>query len=157
MLHEYGSVLRQAAEARIEIDSARLVVLNAASKIDKGDAKLALQEIAEAKVLVPRVLTRILDDVIQVYGAEGISQDTPLAYMWACARTMRMVDGPDEVHLLQLGKRESRRAGTIRNLLGRQNVLERELFSHYKLSKTDNLFMGWTQETKPRAKSDEKL
>ncbi|KAF1984627.1 acyl-CoA dehydrogenase NM domain-like protein [Aulographum hederae CBS 113979] len=140
LLHEHGLVLRQAAQARIGIDSARLV----------EDAKSALKEIAEAKVLVPDMLQRVIDDVIQIYGAEGISQDTPLAYMWACARTMRMVDGPDEVHLLQLGRTESKRIGFVQDRLERQKQLQGECFRKYGVENVDPLYMGWTSQTKPK-------
>ncbi|KAK1763983.1 hypothetical protein QBC33DRAFT_613416 [Phialemonium atrogriseum] len=150
MLHEHGLVVSKVAQARIDIDSARLVVLDAAVKMDNGNAKLAMKEIASAKVLVPQMLSRILDDAIQVYGGAGVSQDTPLAYMWASARTMRLVDGPDEVHLLQLGKHELRRAASIRDRLGRQKTAEEDLLRQYNMKKLDPLHMGWSSETKPR-------
>ncbi|KAM0330105.1 hypothetical protein ACHAQA_004277 [Verticillium albo-atrum] len=133
-----------------EIDASRLVVLNAAIKIDEGNAKVALKEIAEAKILVPEMLSRVLDGAIQVYGGAGVSQDTPLAQMWANARTMRLVDGPDEVHMLQLGRRESRRADATRTLLAQQKALEAEVFKKYNMIKLDSLHMGWTSETKPK-------
>jgi acyl-CoA dehydrogenase len=150
LLHEHGLVLGQVARARIDIDAARLLVLNAAIRIDNGNAKLALTEIAEAKVLVPAMLGRILDDAIQIYGGAGVSQDTPLAYMWASARTMRLVDGPDEVHLLQLGRKESRRAVDVRAKLEKQSSIEAKLFGQYDLKKSDPLYMGWTAATKPK-------
>ncbi|KAH6880344.1 acyl-CoA dehydrogenase/oxidase C-terminal, partial [Thelonectria olida] len=150
MLHEHGLVISQVAQARIEIDPCRLVVLNAAIKIDNEGAKLGMKEIAEAKIAVPQMLGRVLDNAIQVYGGAGVSQDTPLAYMWASARTMRLVDGPDEVHILQLGKREGRRAGIIRDRLRAQKVLEETMFEQYRLNKVDALDMGWTSETKPK-------
>lgn len=143
MLHTQGSVLTQVARSRAEIDSGRLVVLNAAIKMDNGNAKVAMKEIAAAKILVPQMLQRVLDDAIQIYGGAGVSQETPLAYMWANARTMRIVDGPDEVHLLQLGKREAKRATAIREQLERQKVVEAALFQEYSLKKVDPLDMGW--------------
>jgi acyl-CoA dehydrogenase len=150
MLHEHGSVLSQIAEARINIDAARLIVLNAALKIDNGNAKQAIVEIAEAKVFVPRMLNRILDDAIQVYGGAGVSQDTPLAKMWASARTMRIVDGPDEVHILQLGQKESRRATDVRTMLDDQMLKEEALFKKYKAERLDPLHLGWTASSKPK-------
>jgi acyl-CoA dehydrogenase len=78
------------AECRMQIDAARLVVLNAAVAIDNADAAAARKEIAEAKVLVPRALLKVLDYAIQAYGAQGVCQDTPLAMMWAHGRTMRV-------------------------------------------------------------------
>lgn len=89
-------MLSRIARSRIDIDAARLIVCNAAITIDSGSAKTALKEIAEAKVLVPETLLRVLDWAIQAYGAAGVCQDTPLANMWSHGRTMRIVDGPDE-------------------------------------------------------------
>ncbi|KAJ5752029.1 Acyl-CoA dehydrogenase family member 11 [Penicillium odoratum] len=107
-LSAHGVILEWIAKSRIEVDAARLVVLNAAIKIDQGDAKAALKEIAEAKVLVPQTALTIIDRAVQAYGAAGVCQDTPLAYLWAGIRTLRIADGPDEVHLQQLGKRENK-------------------------------------------------
>jgi len=109
MLHEHGIMLERVARSRVEIDAARLQVLNAALMIDSKDAKFALKEIAEAKVHVPEVALKVIDWAVQAYGGAGVSQDTPLANMWAHGRTMRIVDGPDEVHLLQLGRNENKR------------------------------------------------
>ena len=97
-LSEHGVQLERVAKSRIEIDAARLQVLNAAIMIDTKDAKFALKEIAEAKVLVPDVLLKVIDRAIQAYGAAGVSQDTPLSASWAGIRTLRLADGPDEVH-----------------------------------------------------------
>ena len=108
-LSEHGVMLDRVAQSRIEIDAARLQVLNAAIMIDKKDAKFALKEIAEAKILVPDTLLKVLDRAMQAYGGAGVAQETPLANMWAHARTMRIVDGPDEVHAQQLGKNENKR------------------------------------------------
>ncbi|EED18187.1 acyl-CoA dehydrogenase family protein [Talaromyces stipitatus ATCC 10500] len=107
-LSSHGVILEWLARSRIEIDAARLLVLNAAIKMDQGDARSALKEIAEAKVFVPTVTLAVIDRAIQAFGAAGVSQDTPLANMWANARTLRIVDGPDEVHLQQLAKRENK-------------------------------------------------
>ena len=108
-LSEHGVMLDRVAQSRIEIDAARLQVLNAAIMIDSKDAKFALKEIAEAKILVPDTLLKVLDRAMQAYGGAGVAQETPLANMWASARTMRIVDGPDEVHVQQLGKNENKR------------------------------------------------
>jgi acyl-CoA dehydrogenase len=101
-LSSHGTILEWIARSRIEIDAARLVVLNAAIKIDELNAKGALLEIAEAKILVPGTTLTVLDRAMQAFGGAGLSQDTPLAAMWAHARTLRIVDGPDEVHLMQV-------------------------------------------------------
>lgn len=107
-LSSHGVILEWIARSRIEIDAARLIVLNAAIKIDQGDAKSALKEIAQAKVLVPQTALTVIDRAVQAYGAAGVCQDTPLANLWAMVRTLRIADGPDEVHLQQLGRRENR-------------------------------------------------
>ena len=67
-----------------------------------------MPDIAQAKVLVPQTALAIIDRAVQAYGAAGVCQDTPLANMWAMIRTLRIADGPDEVHLQQLGRRENR-------------------------------------------------
>ena len=108
-LYEQGVQIERVARSRMEIDASRLQVLNAAVMIDNKDAKHALKEIAESKVLVPDMLLTVLDRAMQAYGGMGVNQDTPLAAMWASGRTMRIVDGPDEVHLMQLGRNENKR------------------------------------------------
>ena len=90
-LREHGVLLDWVARSRIDIDAARLVVLNAAVKIDSKDAKAALVEIAEAKVLVANMGGAVIDRAVQVYGGMGVSQDTPLAQMLATHRTLRIV------------------------------------------------------------------
>ena len=128
------------ARSRVDIDAARLIVCNAAITIDESDAKGALKEIAEAKILVPQTLLDVLDKSIQAHGGAGVSQDTPLANMWAHARTMRIVDGPDEVHLQQLGKNESKRkAEPLRRKLEAQKVKTEELKRKYGITKMDRL------------------
>lgn len=106
-LREHGVLLEWVAKSRIEIDAARLIVLNASIKIDAGDAKSALVEIAQSKIFVPKVALDVIDRAVQTHGAMGVCQDTPLASMWAHIRTLRIADGPDEVHLAQMGRRET--------------------------------------------------
>ena len=112
-LHEHGVILEWVAKSRLDIDAARLIVLNAAMKIDAGDAKGALLEIAEAKIMVPRVALEVIDRAVQAFGAMGVCQDTPLANMWAGIRTLRIADGPDEVHLQQMGRNENKRGKAV--------------------------------------------
>ena len=97
------------AQARIEIDRARLLVLHAAWMMDSSGNKAAQQAIAEIKVAVPEMTTRVLDWAIQLFGAAGVSQVFPLAYLAASARTMRILDGPDEVHRRQIARLELRK------------------------------------------------
>ncbi|MBM7707173.1 acyl-CoA dehydrogenase [Chryseomicrobium aureum] len=96
------------AESRIEIDQARLLTLSAAHKIDMSGAKSARKEIAMIKIAAPRMSLNVIDRAIQVFGGGGVSDDFPLAAHWANARTLRIVDGPDQVHLRDIGKLEVR-------------------------------------------------
>ncbi len=99
-----GVVREQIAESRMEIDQARLMVLKTADMIDKVGAKGARSEIAAIKVIAPRVALRVVDRAIQVWGAAGVSNDLPLAGMYMGARTLRLADGPDEVHKILIAK-----------------------------------------------------
>lgn len=130
-LSEHGVILEWIAKSRLEIDAARLIVLNAAMKIDEKDAKSALKEIAEAKVLVPSMALTVIDRAVQSYGGAGVCQDTPLANMWAQIRTLRIADGPDEVHLQQMGKNENKRAKEVGEKLERQRAVGDKLVREY--------------------------
>ena len=98
--------LERIAEARILIDEARLLTLNAAYRMDTAGNKAARAEIAMIKVAAPNMLCTVLDWAIQAHGAAGVSDDFPLAQAYAYARTVRIVDGPDEVHRNQIGRLE---------------------------------------------------
>ncbi|WWD07608.1 hypothetical protein V865_005709 [Kwoniella europaea PYCC6329] len=113
-LREHGTVLADIAHSRAEIDSARLLVLAAARRIDIGGAKGAMQDIGIAKFTVPSMALKVIDRAMQVHGAEGVSEDTPLAYYYASLRTLRYADGPDEVHIQQIGKNELKRVEGLR-------------------------------------------
>lgn len=106
MLVEHGTILEDIALSRAELDQARLLVLSAAKAVDDKGAKGALKEIGMAKFVVPNIALKIIDRAMQVHGAEGISQDSPLAKMYAGTRTLRYADGPDAVHIQQVGKVE---------------------------------------------------
>jgi acyl-CoA dehydrogenase len=105
-LSEQGVWRERIAEARIQIDSARLLTLKAAYMMDTVGNKHAQAEIAMIKVLAPNVAQQVLDWAIQAHGAAGVSDDFPLAYMWAGNRTLRLADGPDEVHRNAIAKLE---------------------------------------------------
>ena len=97
-LAEHSVWEQRVAEARIEIDSTRLLCLLAADRMDKAGNKAAAAEIAMIKVKAPRMALQIIDDAIQAHGGAGVSQDFSLASSWAGIRTLRLADGPDEVH-----------------------------------------------------------
>jgi acyl-CoA dehydrogenase len=97
-LAEQGSLRREIAHSRIEIDQARLLTMRAAQLMDSVGNKAAKTEIAMIKVVAPNVALRVLDRAIQAHGGMGVSQDTFLAFAWASTRTLRLADGPDEVH-----------------------------------------------------------
>lgn len=97
------------AECRMEIEMARLLCLKAAWMIDQGDAKAAAPWISQVKVVAPRVALKITDEAVQMYGGQGVSQDTPLARSWTHLRTLRLADGPDAVHRRQIARDELRR------------------------------------------------
>jgi acyl-CoA dehydrogenase len=97
-LSEHSVWEQRVAEARIEIDCSRLLCLKAADLMDKAGNKAAKAEIAMIKVKAPNMALKNIDDAIQAHGGAGVSQDTPLASSWAGIRTLRLADGPDEVH-----------------------------------------------------------
>ena len=105
-LHEHGTIADWIARSRIEIEQARLLVLKTAWMIDQVGAKAARKEISMIKALVPSLHTTVLDRAMQVFGAMGISPDTPLADHWTWGRAMRFFDGPDEVHLRVIARME---------------------------------------------------
>jgi acyl-CoA dehydrogenase len=105
-LSEQGVTLERIADSRILIDQARWLVLNAAYMMDTVGSRAARQEIAMIKVAAPTMACQVIDWAIQLHGAAGISDDFPLAAAYAAARTIRLADGPDEVHREQIGKLE---------------------------------------------------
>ncbi|WP_404385451.1 acyl-CoA dehydrogenase family protein [Caenispirillum salinarum] len=109
-LSEQGTIQEWIALARCDIEQARLLVLKAAWMIDQHGTKAARNEVAMIKVIVPRLQTTILERAIQTFGAAGLTPDTPLSFLWTWGRALRIVDGPDEVHLRTIARREIKNA-----------------------------------------------
>jgi len=105
-LSEHEVIQEWIADSRIEIEQARLLTLKAAYMMDTVGNKVAKKEIAMIKVVAPNMALKVLDRAIQVFGAAGVSDDFTLAYHWANARTLRIADGPDEVHRRQIARLE---------------------------------------------------
>src|SRR5204862_4874937 len=108
-LAERANIQDWIAESRIEIDMARLLTLRAAWLMDTVGNKHARTEIAAIKVAAPNVALKVVDRAIQVHGGAGVSDDFPLATMYAHLRTLRLADGPDEVHKRSIARRELRK------------------------------------------------
>jgi acyl-CoA dehydrogenase len=104
-----GTIQQWVAESRVRIDMARQYVLHAAHLMDTVGNKAAATEIAGIKVAIPEICFEVVDRAIQVHGAAGVTQFTPLAYMYAKMRTLRLADGPDEVHKMSIARREFRK------------------------------------------------
>jgi acyl-CoA dehydrogenase len=108
-LKDKANIQEWIADSRIEIDSTRLMVMHAAWKMDTIGKREARQEIAMIKVMAANMVMRVLDRAIQVYGAMGVSDDTPIAGFWRNSRSLRIADGPDEVHRMTIARRELRK------------------------------------------------
>ena len=105
-LADQGTIRADIAESRMEIEQARLLTMKAAAMMDTVGNKAARNELAMVKVVVPRMTLRVLDRAIQAHGAAGVCDDFPLAAMWAHTRTLRLADGPDEVHREAIARTE---------------------------------------------------
>ncbi len=101
---DYSSIRQDIAKSRCEIQQARLLTLSAADKIDRFGIKGAKDLIAMIKIVVPMMTCTVVDRAIQAHGGLGVCQDTPLAGFWLYGRSIRIADGPDEVHMYQLGR-----------------------------------------------------
>jgi acyl-CoA dehydrogenase len=111
-LAEQGVIQDWIAESRVRIEQARLLVLKTAWLMDTVGNKGAHAEIQAIKIVTPAMAQWVIDRAIQAHGGGGVSQDFPLAHLWASARTLRFADGPDEVHKRSLARRELRKATT---------------------------------------------
>ncbi|MDT8990497.1 acyl-CoA dehydrogenase family protein [Curvibacter sp. APW13] len=116
-LGEFANVQEWLADSRLEIDQARLLVLQAAWRLDQGGLQQAPHQaradVAGIKVVAARLQTRVVDRAMQVFGAMGLSPDTPLAYLWTWGRAMHLMDGPDEVHLRTVARQVLEQARAV--------------------------------------------
>jgi len=128
-LSEHANVADWIANCRLEIDQARLLVLQAAWQIDQHGAKSARTAVSAIKVVAARLQTRVVDRAIQVFGAMGLTPDTPLSYLWTWGRAMRFLDGPDEVHLRVVARNEFKQAKEQRGSTSHYFTLEQDLRS----------------------------
>lgn len=102
---DFSSIRQEIARSQCEVEQARLLTLSAADKMDKKGNKEAMDLIAMIKIVAPQMALNVIDRAIQIHGGKGVGPDTPLAHYFAAARMLRLADGPDEVHMYQLGKR----------------------------------------------------
>ena len=109
-LADYANIQDEIARSRIEIDQARLFCLRAAWLMDKEGNKAARVEVSAIKIVAAQLQTRVADRAIQVFGAMGLTNDTPLAFLWTWGRALRFIDGPDEVHLRVIARDELKKA-----------------------------------------------
>lgn len=122
-LADYANVQDWIAEGRMEIDQARLLCLRAAWMMDEHGNKAARTEVSSIKVVATRLQTKIADRAIQVFGAGGLSNDTPLAFIYSWGRALRFIDGPDEVHLRTVARAEiKKRQASNRSTMQEQGV-----------------------------------
>jgi acyl-CoA dehydrogenase len=113
-LSEFANVQDWIAQSRVEIDQARLLVLHAAWMMDRQGNASARIAVSAIKLVAALLQTRVVDRAMQVFGAMGLTSDTPLAYLWTWGRALRFVDGPDEVHLRTIARAEIRKAKALR-------------------------------------------
>jgi acyl-CoA dehydrogenase len=105
-LADFANVQDWIAQSRVDIDQARLLVLQAAWKMDREGNPSARIDVSAIKLIAAQLQTRVVDRAIQVFGAMGLTSDTPLAYLWTWGRALHFLDGPDEVHLRTIARAE---------------------------------------------------
>lgn len=132
-LADFANVQEWIAESRLEIDQARLLVLRAAWRLDQGQQKEVRADVAAIKVVTARLQTRVVNRAMQVFGAMGLSPDTPLAYFWTWGRAMQLLDGPDEVHLRSVARAELARAKESRGATAAYFTLPEQLLAEPRI------------------------
>jgi len=114
LIGQFDSNIERLAKMRIQIDTMRLVVLNAAETMDLLGNKAGRYAIAQSKILIPTMATKIIDECMQMYGGQGLTQHTFLPSAWTYARFVRLADGPDAAHRHQVGREELKKAEQVR-------------------------------------------
>ena len=132
-LADFANVQEWIAESRLEIDQARLLVLRAAWRLDQGQREQARADVAAIKVVAARLQTRVVNRAIQVFGAMGLSPDTPLAYFWTWGRALQLLDGPDEVHLRSVARHELAQARDKRGATAAYFTLPEQLLAEPRI------------------------
>ncbi len=132
-LADFANVQEWIAESRLEIDQARLLVLRAAWRLDQGQQQQARTDVAAIKVVTARLQTRVVNRAMQVFGAMGLSPDTPLAYFWTWGRAMQLLDGPDEVHLRSVARAELAQAKENRGATAAYFTLPEQLLAEPRI------------------------
>ena len=132
-LSDFANVQEWIAESRLEIDQARLLVLRAAWRLDQGQHEQARADVAAIKVVTARLQTRVVNRAIQVFGAMGLSPDTPLAYFWTWGRALQLLDGPDEVHLRSVARHELAQARENRGATAAYFTLPEQLLAEPRI------------------------
>jgi acyl-CoA dehydrogenase len=132
-LADFANVQEWIAESRMEIDQARLLVLRAAWRLDQGQREQARADVAAIKVVAARLQTRVVNRAMQVFGAMGLSPDTPLAYFWTWGRALQLLDGPDEVHLRSVARHELAQARDRRGATAAYFTLPEQLLAEPRI------------------------
>jgi acyl-CoA dehydrogenase len=132
-LADFANVQEWIAESRLEIDQARLLVLRAAWRLDQAELSQARVDVSAIKVVAARLQTRVVNRAMQVFGAMGLSPDTPLAYFWTWGRAMQLLDGPDEVHLRTVARHELDQARQCRGATAAYFTLPEQLLAEPRI------------------------
>ena len=132
-LADFANVQEWIAESRLEIDQARLLVLRAAWRLDQDQREQARADVAAIKVVAARLQTRVVNRAMQVFGAMGLSPDTPLAYFWTWGRALQLLDGPDEVHLRSVARHELAQARDKRGATAAYFTLPEQLLAEPRI------------------------
>ena len=133
LIGQFDSNIERIAQMRLELDALRLTVLNAANTMDYFGNKNGRYVIAQSKILVPVAAARIIDECMQMYGGQGLTQHTPLPEMWTYARFVRIADGPDAAHRHQVGRDQLKTAGAVKARHVRYHEIAQELMKQFGL------------------------